>query len=119
MKTPFIVPPDVGINATHGKVHLGKTPCGVVRLLPVHRDVAKASAVLAHERFRLDKHAAGTAAGIIDPPRIGFEHLHQHTHNGTGRVELPAPFALPLRQTAQENIRTHAPTRPWSCPRSH
>ena len=65
VKTPFIVPPDVGINATHGKVHLGKTPCGVVRLLPVHRDVAKASAVLAHERFRLDKHAAGTAAGIV------------------------------------------------------
>jgi hypothetical protein len=76
VEATFVVPANVGVDAAHGEVHLGQAPGGVVALLTVDGDVADAPAVFQHELFRLHKHAAGAAAGVVDATLVGFEHLH-------------------------------------------
>src|SRR5690554_7487672 len=45
VEAALIIPADIGVDASHGKVHLGQAPGGVVALLPVDGDVADAPAV--------------------------------------------------------------------------
>ena len=54
------------------------------------------------ELHRLDKHAAGAAAGVIDPALVGGKHLHQHTDDAAGRVELAAFLAFGAGELGQE-----------------
>ncbi len=92
---------DLALDAPDRQVHPGHSPSGVVRLLPVDRDVtgdraavAVAGSVGADELYRLDEHAGGAAARVVDPAPVRLQHLHQQPHHGAGRVELAALPAL-------------------------
>ena len=84
------LPPD----PADGQVHPGEPPHGVVRLLPVDRDVAARVAAVgvaggmgADEFDRLHEHARRAAAGIVDPPLVGL----QQRDNAPQRAELATP----------------------------
>ena len=51
---------------------------------------------------RLDKHAATTAARIIDFSTIRFNHFRNQIHNALGGVKLTAPFAFGRCELAQK-----------------
>ena len=92
---------DLPADPTYGQVHLGEPPRRVVRLLAVDRDVAARPAAIAvsagvgtNELDGLDEHARGSAAGIVDPPPVGFQHLDEQLDDAAGGVELAAPLAL-------------------------
>ena len=93
---------NVGVDAADGQVHLGQPPRGVVRLLAVDADVAQPAAVGLHELLRLDEHAAGAAAGVVDAAAVGGQHLHQQPDDRGGRVELAALLALGAGELRQE-----------------
>ena len=66
VEAALVVPSNVGVDPAHSQVHLGQSPRGVVRLLPVNCNVAYAAAVLLHELFRLNEHSARAAAGVVN-----------------------------------------------------
>ncbi len=92
----------VGVEAVDGKVHLRHPPGALIELLPVHRNVRALPVVMLQELLRLHKHAAGTAARVIHPATIGFQHLHQNAHHAGGGVELTTALALGLGKLLQE-----------------
>ena len=77
METALVVPPYVGVDSAHGEIHLGEPPGCVVAFLSVDGDVADTPAMLFDELLRLDEHAAGTAAGVVDAALVWFQHLYQ------------------------------------------
>ena len=104
-KRAFVVPLDIGaVDPANGQVHLGKTPGGLVGLLPVDGNQvggieADALAFLfvvvlmgGNKLLALDKHAAGAAAGVEYPAFVWFEHFNQELDNASGSVELSALF---------------------------
>ena len=93
---------EVALNAANGQIHLGQPPGGVVRFLAVDADVADFAAVGLDELFRLDEHAAGAAARVIDPALVRGQHLDQHTDHAAGRVELAALLALGAGELGKE-----------------
>jgi hypothetical protein len=62
---------DLGVYAADRKIHLRQTPGGVVRFLPVDRDVAELAAVRLDELLAADEHSARSAAGIVNRPLYG------------------------------------------------
>jgi hypothetical protein len=94
--------PQVGLNAANGEIHEGQLPGVGVGFFPVHTDVAHFAAVGLDKLFRLDEHATGPAAGVIDAAFIGGQHGHQHPHYGSRGVELTAPFAFGAGEHAQK-----------------
>jgi len=66
----------------------------VVGFLSVDGDVTDTSAVFFDEFFRLNKHTAGTATGVIDAAFIRGEHFDKNANDATRRVELAAFLAL-------------------------
>src|SRR5438477_3047420 len=66
---------EIGFDAADGEVHHGEAARGGVALLTVDADVAELAAVGFDEFFRLDEHATGTAAGIVNAAFVGCEHL--------------------------------------------
>ena len=101
---------DLGVDAANGEVHLGQPPGGVVRLLPVDRDVADAAAVRLDELLALHEHAARAAAGVVDAAAIGRQHLDQHAHHVGRRVELAALLAFGAGELGEE-VFVDAPER--------
>jgi len=85
---------EVALNAANGEVHLRQPPGGVVRFLAVDADVADFATVGLDELFRLNKHAAGTAAGVIDAAFIRRKHFDKQAHDTTRRIELAALLTL-------------------------
>jgi hypothetical protein len=67
----------VEADVADGEVHGQQAPGGGVRLLPVDGDVVGAAAVRLDELLRLDEHAVGAGAGIIDAALVRGEHGHQ------------------------------------------
>ena len=51
---------------------------------------------------RLDEHAAGAAAGVVDPALVGRQHLHQHVDDAARGVELAALLALGAGELGEE-----------------
>ena len=82
------------IDAPDGKVHLGKPPGRVVRLLAVNGDVAELAAVGLDKLLTTDEHAARSATWVIDTALVGRKHFNQHAHDAGWRIELPALLAL-------------------------
>ena len=68
---------EVGFDAADGEVHLGQPPGRVVELLAVDGDVVPPPAVGFDERLGLHEHAAGAAAGVVDPPLVRLDHLDE------------------------------------------
>ena len=118
VKAAFVVPGDAaGVDAAHREVHLGETPGGVIAFLPIDSEVADATAMRLQEAFGLNEHAAGAAAGVINPAfnpfggvGEGFEHLHQHPDHGARCIELSASLAFRPGKPAEE-ILVHAPQK--------
>jgi len=94
MEAALVVPGDLGVNALHSKVHLRQPIGGVIDLLAIDGNVAKAAAMLGNELLRLHEHAARAAAGVLGPPLEGLAHLDQRPHHATRRQKLAAPLAL-------------------------
>ena len=102
MEAAFVVPSDAaGVDATDGEVHLGQAPGGVVALLAIEGELADAAAMGFQKPLGLHEHATRAAARVIYPAldatrrvREGFEHFHQHAHDGAGGVEFAAALAL-------------------------
>ncbi len=93
---------DLCVDAADRQVHHAQPPRGVVRLLPVDRDVADPPLVRLDELLALHKHAARPTARIVDAPLIGSQHLDEHPHDVCRRVELTALLALGARKLGQE-----------------
>ena len=91
----------VRFDASDGKVHLGQLPGGGVGVLAVHRDVVDVAAVVLDELGRLYEHPAAAAAGVVDAPAEGLQHLHQGAHHTGRREELAAALALLLGKHRQ------------------
>src|SRR5256886_8164161 len=85
---------EIGFDPADGEVHHGEAARGGVALLTVDADVAELAAVGFDEFFRLHKHAAGTAAGIVDAAFVGSEYLDKKAHNALRRIELAAFLAF-------------------------
>ena len=106
---------DLTLDAPDGQVHPGQTPGCVVGLLAVNGNialgptaVAVARGVGADELHRLDEHAGGAAAGIVDPALVGLQHFHQQPHHGARSVELATLAALGDGELLQE-VFVHLP----------
>ena len=56
----------------------------------------------ADEFDRLDEHAGGAAARVVDPAVVRLKHLDQQPHDGARRVELAALAALGQRELLEE-----------------
>ena len=84
----------VEVDAPNGKVHCCEPPGGRVGLLTVDRDIADCAAVRFDEFFRLHKHAAGAAAGVIDLTLMRGKHCNKGFNNTGWRVELAASLAF-------------------------
>ena len=94
--------PEVGGEPAHGEVHLGQLVGGGGELLPVDRDVLLA-AVVAFDKFdRLDEHAAGAAARIINLAFVGLDHFGDEIDDALGGVELAPELALGGGEFAEE-----------------
>jgi hypothetical protein len=93
---------EVGLDAAQREVHHGEAAGSGVALLAVDADVAPLAAVGLDELFRLDEHAAGAAAGIVDPAFVGAEHLDQAAHHAGRGVELAAVLALGAGEAGEE-----------------
>ena len=98
-KGAFIVPFDIGaVDPANGKVHFGKTPGGLVGLLPVNGDQvggieADAVAFLfimilvsGNKLLALHKHAARAAARVENAAFVGFQHFNEQFDNAAGGV---------------------------------
>ena len=93
---------EVGLDAANGEIHHRQAAGGGVALLPVDADVAELAAVGFDEFFRLDKHAAGAAAGVVDAAFVGREHLDETAHDAGRGVELAAVLALGAGELGEE-----------------
>ena len=100
---------DLGLDAPDREVHLGHPPGGVVGLLAIDGDVALGLAAVpvavgvgVDERLRLDEHAGGAAAGVVDPALVGLQHLDEEAHHSARGVELAALAALGQGELLQE-----------------
>ena len=100
---------DLALDAADGEVHPGEPPRGVVRLLAVDGDVAPrpaavpvAGGVRADELHRLHEHPRRAAAGVVDPPPPGLQHLDQELDDAARGVELAALLALGARELREE-----------------
>ena len=100
---------DLALDAADGEVHLGEPPRRVVRLLAVDGDVAArpaavavARGVRADELDRLDEHAGGAAAGVVDAAPVGLQHLDQELDDAARGVELASLLALGAGELGQE-----------------
>lgn len=66
-----------GVNTVDGEVHLRHAPGLLIEFLAVHGDLGGVLIVAGEELFSLNKHAAGTAAGVVNAALIWFKDLHQ------------------------------------------
>src|SRR5665213_1030296 len=92
---------DLRINAPDRKIHLGKPPRRVVRLLTTDRHAVARLAAIAvavgmrrNEIGRLNEHAARSAAWVKDTALIRRQHFDQNSHDAARRVELSALLAF-------------------------
>ena len=93
---------EVRADAVDREVQPGEPPGGLVQFLAVDADIERPPAVGLNEPLRLDEHAAGTAAGVIDPAaRSGLQHLDEQPDHALRSVVLAAASCPPLRRTAQ------------------
>src|SRR5947199_4985960 len=98
---------EIGFDAADGEVHHGEAARGGVALLTVDADVAELAAAGFDEFFRLHEHAAGTAAGVVNPAFVGSEHLDEEAHDALRSVELAAFLAFSAGEPAKE-VFVHA-----------
>ena len=68
---------EVGVEAVDGEVHLGHPPGALVELLAVDGNVRALHVVGREEFLGLDEHAAGSAAGVVDPAAVRFKDLDE------------------------------------------
>jgi len=64
--------------------------------------IAVACRMRSNELYRLDEHAAGTAARIVHPALVGREHFNQQADDAAGRVELAAFLTFGAGELRQE-----------------
>ena len=93
---------EVGFDAAQGEVHHREAAGGGVALLAVDADVAELAAVGFDEFFRLHKHAAGAAGGVVDAAFVRGEHLDEAAHNAGRSVKLSAVLALGAGEAGEE-----------------
>ena len=100
---------DAAFDAADGQVHLGQAPGGVVEFLAVNAELSPGAAAVAvaggvgfDELHRLDEHARGAAAGVIDAALEGFEHLYEQADDAAGGIEFAALLALRAGELAEE-----------------
>ena len=55
----------------------------------------------------LNKHAGRSAAGVVDPPPVGYQHLDQQPDHAARRIELAALLAFGAREPRKE-VLVHA-----------
>jgi len=102
MERAFVVPANVGLDASDRHVHLGELPGRVVHFLAIDRDVADLTAMGQDEFLGLNEHAAGSAAGIIDSAVKGFEHGDEQADDGWRRVKLAAALSFGAGEATEE-----------------
>lgn len=98
-----VVLPQVGLDAPDGEVHLRHLPRRGVRILAVDRDVVDVAGVALDEARRLHEHPARTAAGVVDTPPEGLQHLHEGFDHARRGVEFAGQLALGLGE-ARETV---------------
>jgi len=96
-----VVLPQVGLDAPDGEVHLRHLPRRGVRILAVNRDVVDVARVALDEARRLHEHPARTAAGVIDTPPEGLQHLNEGLDDARRGVEFARQFALGLGEARE------------------
>ena len=106
---------EVGLDAADGEVHVCQPPGGGVGLLAEDGDVGLLAAVRLDELLGLHEHAARAAAGVIDAPVVGFEHLDEQADDAARGEELAAELAFGLARTCRGSIhrRGRACREPW------
>src|SRR5215469_6184702 len=92
----------VGLNASNSKIHFRQAPGRRVGLLSKNREVAEAASVRLDEFLRLDEHAAGAAAGVVDSALVWFDHLYQQLDHRLRCIELAAAFSFGAGKLAEE-----------------
>ena len=96
-----VVLPQVGLDAPDGEVHLRHLPRRGVRILAVDRDVVDVAGVALDEARRLHEHPARTAAGVVDTPPEGLQHLHKGLDHAGRGVEFARQLALGLGEARE------------------
>jgi hypothetical protein len=90
----FLIPLDVGEDASDRQVHAREAVGGVVPLLPIDRDGVDAALMVADELLGLDEEAAGAAAGVVNAALGRLQHRHQRLDHRFGGVEFAAALAF-------------------------
>ena len=75
-----------------------------------HAAVSVARGMGFNELYRLDKHARGAAAGVIDPALVRLDHLYEDADHGARGVELTTLATLGECELLQEvfvNLSQH------------
>jgi hypothetical protein len=93
---------DTAVDPVEGEIHLAPPPGRVVELLAVDADVTDTPAVGFDELLGLDKHAAGAAARVVEPPLVWAEHFHKEFHDAARCVELSALLSFGARELSEE-----------------
>ena len=96
-----VVLPQVGLDAPDGEVHLRHLPRRGVRILAVNRDVVDVARVALDEARRLHEHPARTAAGVVDTPSEGLQHLNEGLDDARRGVEFAGQLALGLGEARE------------------
>ena len=93
------------LDAANGEVHLREPPGRIIRLLAVDADVAVrppavavAAGVRVDELDRLNEHARGAAARVVDPAFVGLQHFDQELDDAARGVEFPAFLSFRVRE---------------------
>ena len=106
-----IGPFNLGINPANGHIHLGQAEGGVVGLLPVNGNITlhatgntvTISVGMSLNKLNgLNKHAAGTATGVIHSAAVGFQHFNQKLYHTLGGIEFTAALAFFFGEFGEE-----------------
>jgi len=85
---------EVSLNTANGKVHLRHFPCSRVGVLTKDGNLVDIATVVFDEFCRLDEHAAGAAARVINAPIKRLQNFNKGSHNTGGSIELTGKFAF-------------------------
>ena len=77
---------EVSLNTANGKVHLRHFPCSRVGVLTKDGNLVDIATVVFDEFCRLDEHAAGAAARVINAPIKRLQNFNKGSHNTGGSM---------------------------------
>lgn len=60
------------------------------------------SLMLNYELLTHDEHATTSTSRVVDPPPVGFDHLHHEFYDRFWGIELSSLFPLSIREFSEE-----------------